>query len=89
MIAQNVYWAPIFAEPLGGIGPLGIDQNERGNGYGLAVVQAGIYFLRTRNIKRIAIDWTGLVDFYGKLDYQVWKGYQKYSKQLGNKIASN
>lgn len=82
MIAQNVYWAPLFSETLGGIGPLGIDQKERGNGYGLAVVQAGIYFLRERNIKRIVIDWTGLIDFYKKLNYQVWKDYLKYRKKL-------
>lgn len=80
MIAQNVYWAPLFADSLGGIGPLGVDQNERGNGYGLAVVQAGVHFLRNRGIKRIVIDWTGLIDFYGKLGYTVWKGYKKYRK---------
>lgn len=84
MIAQNVYWAPLFGETLGGIGPLGIDQKERGNGYGLAVVQAGIYFLRERNIKRIAIDWTGLIDFYGKMNYTVWKDYLKYRKKIGS-----
>ena len=82
LIAQNVYWDPLFPETLGGIGPLGIDSSERKKGYGLAVVEAGIYFLRKRNINQIAIDWTGLVDFYGKMGYQVWKKYKKYSKSL-------
>lgn len=82
LIAQNVYWAPLFSEELGGVGPLGVDSAERGNGYGIAIVQAAIAFLRNRDIKNIVIDWTGLVDFYRKLDYEVWKGYASYKKML-------
>ncbi|MEH7113813.1 GNAT family N-acetyltransferase [Neobacillus niacini] len=81
-IAQNVYWAPLVNEPLGGIGPLGIDPRERKNGYGLAIVEAGISYLRDRNIHSIVIDWTGLVTFYGKLGFKVWKEYQQLSKDL-------
>ncbi|WP_257351043.1 GNAT family N-acetyltransferase [Pseudalkalibacillus decolorationis] len=79
-IVQNVYWSPLFSEPLGGIGPLGIDPNERKKGYGMAIVEAGIAILREREINRIVIDWTGLVEFYGKLGYDVWKAYHKYEK---------
>ncbi|HLQ71199.1 MAG TPA: GNAT family N-acetyltransferase [Bacillota bacterium] len=82
IIAQNVYWAPLFDDELGGIGPLGIDANERKQGYGLAIVEAGIAFLRKRGIKRIVIDWTGLVDFYSKLGYEIWKSYDNYGKKL-------
>lgn len=82
MIAQNVYWAPLFNQELGGIGPLGVDSTERGNGYGIAIVEAAIVFLRNRDIKNIVIDWTGLVDFYRKLDYEIWKGYTSYRKLL-------
>ncbi|MFK4997057.1 GNAT family N-acetyltransferase [Bacillus sp. N9] len=57
-IAQNIYWAPLFQHDLGGIGPLGIDSNERNNGYGLAIVQAALYYLQERKIKTIVIDWT-------------------------------
>ncbi len=82
LIAQNVYWAPLFKEALGGIGPLGVDEKERGQGYGLAVVEAGIYFLRRRGISRIVIDWTGLVAFYNKLGYDIWKTYAAYKKEM-------
>ncbi|MFT4416256.1 GNAT family N-acetyltransferase [Fredinandcohnia humi] len=82
LIGPNVYWAPLFTEELGGIGPLGIDQLERKKGYGLAIVKAGISFLRERNINHIVIDWTGLVDFYKRLDYEIWKQYQPYSKEV-------
>lgn len=81
LIAQNVYWSPLFNGELGGVGPLGIDRNERGRGYGLAVVEAGIGFLRERGVSRIVIDWTGLVDFYSKLGYDIWKTYSSYKKE--------
>jgi GNAT superfamily N-acetyltransferase len=81
-IAQNVYWSPLFKGKLGGIGPLGIDANERKQGYGLAIVEAGVAFLRKRGITNIVIDWTGLVAFYEKLGYSVWKSYDAYKKEL-------
>lgn len=79
-IAQNVYWSPLFDDDLGGAGPLGVDANERGQGYGLAIVEAGLAYLRQRDIKRIVIDWTGLVTFYNKLGYDTWKSYRTYKK---------
>ncbi|WP_062353966.1 GNAT family N-acetyltransferase [Bacillus kwashiorkori] len=81
-IAQNVYWSPLFSEELGGVGPLGIARSERKNGYGLAIVKAGIYFLRERGIKHMVIDWTGLVDFYGKLGFKPWKQYMRGVKNF-------
>jgi GNAT superfamily N-acetyltransferase len=80
IIAQNVYWSPLFETELGGIGPLGVDSAYQGRGFGLAVVQAGVHFLRERGIGQIVIDWTTLVAFYEKLNYRVWKSYDSYSK---------
>ncbi|MDK8182422.1 GNAT family N-acetyltransferase [Paenibacillus sp. UMB4589-SE434] len=82
LIAQNTYWAPLFAEPLGGIGPLGVDDRYRGRGYGLALVQAGMMELGARGMKHLIIDWTELVDFYAKLGFQTWKGYDLMKKEL-------
>ncbi|WP_286171676.1 GNAT family N-acetyltransferase [Gracilibacillus phocaeensis] len=79
-IAQNVYWDPLFDQELGGVGPLGVDAKERGQGFGLAIVEAGIQALRNRGIDHIVIDWTGLVSFYQKLGYQPWKKYVSYKK---------
>ncbi|HLR64483.1 MAG TPA: GNAT family N-acetyltransferase [Pseudogracilibacillus sp.] len=81
IIAQNVYWDPLFTDGLGGVGPLGVDSSERGKGYGLAIVQAAIAFLRQRGVKNIVIDWTGLIEFYEKLGYSVWKTYEPYTKK--------
>ncbi|MBO0588132.1 GNAT family N-acetyltransferase [Sporosarcina sp. E16_8] len=81
-IAQNVYWSPLFEQEVGGIGPLGIDANEQKQGYGLAIVQAAMAYLQQRNIEKIIIDWTILVDFYKKLDFNPWKIYGVYLKDL-------
>lgn len=81
-IAQNVYWSPLFDEEIGGIGPLGIDQNEQKLGYGLAITQAALVFLQQRNIKTLVIDWTILVEFYEKLDFKVWKKYGVYLRDV-------
>ncbi|MEK0316911.1 GNAT family N-acetyltransferase [Cohnella sp. 56] len=82
LLAQNVYWAPLFEEALGGIGPLGIDEAYRGHRYGISIVEAAICFLRVRGIRRIVIDTTPFVDFYGKLGYRTWKTYGKFDKTL-------
>lgn len=82
MIAQNVYWQPLFVEDLGGIGPLGIDENEQKQGYGLAITQAALVFLQERGLKNIVIDWTTFIDFYRKLDFEPWKTYRIFLKQL-------
>ncbi|MDG0808650.1 GNAT family N-acetyltransferase [Cohnella rhizosphaerae] len=67
---------------MGGIGPLGIDEACRGHRYGISIVQAAIHFLTARGVRRIVIDTTPYVDFYGKLGYEVWKTYAKYDKML-------
>ncbi|MGG1553474.1 GNAT family N-acetyltransferase [Paenibacillus ferrarius] len=82
LLAQNVYWAPLFDGELGGIGPLGIDESCRGLKYGISIVQAAIHYLRERGVRRIVIDTTPFVDFYGKLGYRTWKSYAKYAKVL-------
>lgn len=87
-IAQNIYWSPLFTDGLGGMGPLGIDAAERGKGYGLALVQAGIAYLSRRGLKHFIIDWTQLIDFYKKVGAHPWKSYATYFKSLENeKVA--
>lgn len=79
-IGPNVYWSPLFEQKVGGIGPLGIDSNERKQGYGLEVVEAAMAYLQEREIETIIIDWTNLVEFYEKLDFTPWEKYGVYLK---------
>lgn len=82
LLAQNIYWSPLYADEMGGIGPLGIDESYRGHRYGISIVQAAIHFLLQRGVRRMVIDTTPFVDFYGKLGYTRWKSYAKYEKRL-------
>ncbi|MHA6484182.1 GNAT family N-acetyltransferase [Paenibacillus sp. strain BS8-2] len=82
LLAQNIYWAPTFEDPLGGIGPLGIDESYRGYRYGISIVQAAIHYLLQRGTRSIVIDTTPFVDFYGKLGYSTWRTYAKYEKNI-------
>lgn len=82
LLAQNIYWAQTFDAPLGGIGPLGIDEGYRGYRYGISIVQAAIHYLLERGNRSIVIDTTPFVDFYGKLGYGTWRTYAKYEKSL-------
>lgn len=82
LLAQNIYWAPLFAESLGGIGPLGIDERFRGHRYGLSIVQAAVAALRERGVRRIVIDTTPYLDFYGKLGYRSWKSYWRLQRTV-------
>ncbi|TFB24415.1 GNAT family N-acetyltransferase [Filobacillus milosensis] len=81
-IGCNVNWAGVFDGKVGGIGPLGVNKDVRGNGLGLDVVKAGMNTLRERGIDHIIIDWTGLVDFYKKVGFDVFKQYGTYYKKL-------
>lgn len=80
VIGPNVYWSPRYPGEHGGVGPLGIEASERKRGYGLFIVEAGIHYLRERAVDSILIDWTSLIDFYGKLGYEICIRYISYQK---------
>jgi predicted N-acetyltransferase YhbS len=75
VLGPSVHWFPVLGEHYGGIGPLGIAPEVRGQGLGLALVAAGVRELQARGVAECVIDWTGLTDFYGRLGFQVTDGY--------------
>lgn len=66
----------------GGIGPLGIAASLRGRGLGLALVAAGTAALQARGVAECAIDWTGLLEFYGRLGFQVTTSYWRCADKV-------
>jgi GNAT superfamily N-acetyltransferase len=66
----------------GGIGPLGVDSNVRGGGLGLGLVVFATDYLKSLGVSDVVIDWTTLVDFYGKLGYKPYKSYKVAFKEL-------
>ena len=81
-IAQNMNWSPALQGIAGGIGPLGIEASERKGGYGIGITQAAVHYLQQRGVETILIDWTTLIEFYGKLGFTPWQQYETYGKAI-------
>jgi GNAT superfamily N-acetyltransferase len=68
--------------PWGQLGSVGVSAASRGRGYGLAVVDAGLRRLHNNGINGCVIDWTTIVDFYGKFGFSKYREYQQMRKEL-------
>lgn len=68
--------------PWGQFGPLGVAREARGRGYGAAVVDGAARYLRDLGVRGCVIDWTDLVDFYGKFGFTPYRQYQVLVKTL-------
>jgi len=68
--------------PWGQLGPIGVSGDCRGKGYGGALLDAGLRRLRDSGIRGCVIDWTSLVDFYGKFGFQPYRQYAVLLKPL-------
>lgn len=81
-IGPNIYWGELLARPYGGLGPIGVARDERGKGLGMELLYRSLLLLWERDVQEICIDFTNLVDFYGKLGFKPWKEYLRYVKEL-------
>lgn len=81
LISYNLTWRDKF-NYLGGIGPLGVNINYRKQSIGYDIVAYAINELIKNGADNIIIDWTNLLDFYRKFDFEVWKSYDYLQKKL-------
>ena len=81
-LTANVTWKTLLGDSLGGISAVGVAERERGRGIGIGMVAAGSEVLRARGVGNCHIDWTNIVDFYGKLGYRVWREYWMSTRTL-------
>lgn len=81
-LAANITWKTMLGDSLGGISAVGVAESERGRGIGIGMVAVGCEVLRARGVENSHIDWTGIVDFYGKLGYTVWREYWMSRREL-------
>ena len=81
-ISPSVYWLVGSSPRPGGLGPIGVAADERKQGIGIALLSAGLEELRRRGVVRCGIDWTSLVDFYGKVGFHPWKSYVHAQREL-------
>lgn len=81
-IGPSIYWRRLLGEAYGGLGPIGLAESTRGKGLGLALLCKGVEYVKQQGAQRMAIDWTDLVEFYGKIGFRVWKRYHPASRQI-------
>jgi GNAT superfamily N-acetyltransferase len=62
--------------PWGQLGPIGVSADARGRGYGALLLDAALHHLRDRGVRGCVIDWTGLVDFYGRFGFKPYRRYE-------------
>jgi predicted N-acetyltransferase YhbS len=72
-----IYWHTLLGRRYGGLGPIGVAAGMRGKGLGLALLQLGLEHLARKGVENAVIDWTGLVDFYGRVGFTPWKTYAR------------
>jgi predicted N-acetyltransferase YhbS len=71
-----------FARPWGQLGPIGVSKDVRGKGYGGCLLDASLLHLHMRGIRGCVIDWTDLVNFYGKFGFKPYREYAMLGKEL-------
>lgn len=78
----NANWGWRLGENFGGLGPLGIHEDWRGRGWGLFMLSEVVEGLRDDGIEHVVIDWTTILDYYGKLGFEPWLEYEVFAKEL-------
>jgi predicted N-acetyltransferase YhbS len=68
--------------PWGQLGPIGVSETVRGQGWGGRLLQAGLTHLADHGVRGCVIDWTDLLDFYGKFGFEPYHCYQMMTKKL-------
>jgi len=81
-ISPSVAWTWRERQPVGGLGPMGVAPRMRGRGLGLALVDRAAVHLARRGVAAMVIDWTVLLDFYGRLGFAPWRRYRHGEKRL-------
>ena len=73
--SANLAWETLLGSSVGGLGSVGVAESRRGRGIGLALCAEALRLLKGRGVGQCHVDWTGHVDFYGKLGFRVWREY--------------
>ncbi|MHB2019884.1 MAG: GNAT family N-acetyltransferase [Candidatus Xenobia bacterium] len=71
VLGPSVYW-----QREGGLGPIGVSEALRGRGLGLALVWRSMEHVKSHGANAMGIDWTVLLDFYGRAGFAPWLEYR-------------
>jgi len=68
--------------PWGQLGPVGVSQARRGQGFGAALIDASLRRLHNNGVNGCVIDWTTLTSFYAHFGFKPYHEYLQLSKPL-------
>jgi GNAT superfamily N-acetyltransferase len=69
-------------KPWGQLGSIGVSAACRGQGFGAALLDGGLRRLHNNGINGCVIDWTTLLDFYGKFGFEQHRAYAMVGRTL-------
>jgi GNAT superfamily N-acetyltransferase len=69
-------------QPWGQFGPLGLSKSVRGRGLGGYLIDAAALHLKSLGVDGCVIDWTALVELYGKFGFKVYNQYISLFKMI-------
>jgi GNAT superfamily N-acetyltransferase len=70
-------------QPWGQFGPLGLSKAIRGRGLGGYLIDAAACHMQSLGVDGCVIDWTSLVELYGKFGFKVYNQYISLFKVIG------
>jgi len=76
------YYPYSLPKPWGQAGSIGVSAALRGQGYGPLLLDASLRRLHDNGINGCVIDWTDLVDFYGKFGFAPYRQFALMAKTL-------
>lgn len=68
--------------PWGQLGSIGVSADRRGQGFGAALLDAGLRRLLNNGVNGCVIDWTDLLDFYRKFGFVPYRTYRILAKPI-------
>jgi predicted N-acetyltransferase YhbS len=80
VIGAPIMWRALIGSKYGGLGPIGVSKEHRKIGLGLELLKYSITKIAETGAENMVIDWTGIVDFYAKAGFHIWKRYKHFSK---------
>lgn len=80
-LGPSTYW--VRHQPLawGGLGPVGLAAASRGRGLGQRLLEESLNYLSHRQVERVVVDWTTLVDFYRRAGFKVCRSYTRMARR--------
>ncbi len=77
------YFPYELPRPWGQLGWIGVSAHMRGQGLGIYLLDAGLRRLHNSGVNGCVIDWTTLLDFYGKCGFRPYRKWAKLWRTLG------